>query len=90
MASTCSFRITRTTEDLAQTVISLSQRLVQLEQRQEALELLLSEAQKEDSPEEIKILDDVDLILKECKELLEASSKSNNLETINSSEPFVA
>ena len=43
MSSSVSFRITRTAEDLAQTMTALSQRLVKLEQRQEALELLVRE-----------------------------------------------
>ena len=38
MSSSVSFRITRTAEDLVQTITALSQRLVKLEQRQEALE----------------------------------------------------
>ena len=37
MSSSVSFRITRTAEDLAQTITALTQRLVKLEQRQEAL-----------------------------------------------------
>ena len=37
MTSSVSFRITRTAEDLAQTITALSQRLVKLEQRQERL-----------------------------------------------------
>ena len=47
MTSSVSFRITRTAEDLAQTITALSQRLVKLEQRQEALELQLRQQQQD-------------------------------------------
>ena len=77
MTSTCSFRITRTAEDLAQTINALSQRLVKLEQRQEALELRLSQGPKEPSTEEMQMLDGIDQLLRECQELLDAPSESN-------------
>ncbi len=77
MTSSCSFRITRTTEDLAQTVSALSQRLVKLEQKQESLELLLRQRQVEPDPEEIAMLDGVDQLLLECKELLDGSEQLN-------------
>jgi len=76
MTNSCSFRITRTAEDLAQTITALSQRLVKLEQRQESLELLLKQQQQEPSPEENKMLDGVETLLKECQELLESSSET--------------
>ena len=63
MSSSCSFRITRTTEDLANTLSLLSKRLVTLEQRQEAIESKLIDAQEEMSEEEIKILDGIDQLL---------------------------
>ena len=78
MSSSCSFRITRTAEDLAQTINSLSRRLVKLEQRQEVFELEFSKSQKETSVEEIERLDSVDELLKECRELLENSSRKND------------
>ena len=55
-AESVSFRITRSTEDLAQTVSALSQRLVKLEQRLAALELQL---------------DRVASLLADCRSLLE-------------------
>ena len=70
MSSSCSFRITRTAEDLAQTVTAISQRLVQLEQRIEALELNSSQSKDEESAEEMVMLDGVDQLLQECKGLL--------------------
>ncbi len=73
MTSSCSFRITRTAEDLAQTINALSQRLVKLEQRQEALELHSRNLSQETSAEEIAMLDGVEQILRECKELLDGS-----------------
>ncbi len=74
MTNSCSFRITRTAEDLAQTITALSQRLVKLEQRQEALELVFKELSKEPSEEEKKMLDGVETLMKECQELLQSSS----------------
>ena len=52
-----SFRITRTTEDLAQTVAALSQRLVKLEQRFGALELQIAvqEGRRPPPPPEIDL-----------------------------------
>ena len=74
MTSNCSFRITRTTEDLAETITQLSLRLVKLEQRFEAMELELNQKQPEIPENEIEMLDGIDQQLKECKELLESSS----------------
>ncbi len=82
MTSSCSFRITRTAEDLAQTVNALSQRLVKLEHRLEALEGRLGESQDGPPPEEIEILDGVEKLLRECHELLETSSQTNDSEEI--------
>ena len=79
MTSSCSFRITRTAEDLAQTINSLSQRLVKLEQRQESFELQLRQYQQEPPAEEIARLDGVEQLLRECQELLESSTPVNEL-----------
>ena len=81
MASSCSFRITRTTEDLAQTITALSQRLIKLEQRFEAIELQLSQPSPEMPVNEIAMLDGIDQQLKECKELLGTSDGSQELES---------
>ena len=91
MASNCSFRITRTTEDLAQTITALSQRLVKLEQRFEAMELQLNQTQSEIPVKEIEMLDGIDQQLKECKALLDSSSEeveqeeSEQIEILDSS-----
>ncbi|WP_415408891.1 chemotaxis protein [Synechococcus sp. A10-1-5-9] len=73
MSQSVSFRITRTAEDVAQTLNALSQRLIRLEQRLESLELQLetqrSEAQTLPA-EELNRLDGVDQLLLECQELL--------------------
>ena len=61
MASSYSFRITRTAEDLAQTINSLSQRLVKLEDRLQVMETHLNQGQQQIPEEEIKILDGVDV-----------------------------
>jgi hypothetical protein len=74
MASeTLSFRITRNTEDLAQTIHSLSQRLVKLEQRLAAMELQLDRQERTEvdvDPEELVCLDNVERLLADCRELL--------------------
>ena len=77
MTSSVSFRITRTAEDLAQTITALSQRLVKLEQRQEALELQLRQQQKELNAvpdEEISTLEGVEALLRETRELLDSTA----------------
>ena len=68
-----SFRITRTTEDLAQTVAALSQRLVRLEQRLEAMALQLDQVAVPAEPdaEELRRLDQVAVLLADCRHLLE-------------------
>ena len=77
MTSSVSFRITRTAEDLAQTITALSQRLVKLEQRQEALELQLRQQQKDLNAvpdEEISTLEGVEALLRETRELLDGTA----------------
>jgi hypothetical protein len=65
-----SFRITRTTEEMAQTIASLSQRLIDLESRLSALEQdIRSGADQAD--EDMTILDGIDGLLQDCRELLE-------------------
>ena len=78
MTNSCSFRITRTAEDLAQTVAAISQRLVKLEQRIDSLELNSTDSKDVQSDEEIVMLDGVDQLLQECKGLL--NNSSNNVE----------
>tara|TARA_Y100001968_G_scaffold201050_1_gene184598 strand:+ start:143 stop:424 length:282 start_codon:yes stop_codon:yes gene_type:complete len=93
MSNSCSFRITRTAEDLVQTISSISQRLVKLEQRQEALELQLNQELKEISTEERERLDGVDKLLNECQELLESTlplPPEDESEWTSDEEPLVA
>ena len=78
MSSSCSFRITRTAEDLAQTVTAISQRLVKLEQRQQSIEMQLIQSQSEPAEEEFVMLDGIDELLKECQELLGISLPVDN------------
>ena len=68
MSSSVSFRITRTAEDLAQTITTLSQRLVKLEQRQEALELQVRQqlqSVQQVPDEERATLDGIEQLLQE-------------------------
>ena len=67
-----SFRITRSTEDLAQTIHALSHRLVRLEQRFAALELSVNglAAQPSVSDEERISLSHVERLLQDCRSLL--------------------
>ena len=77
MTSSVSFRITRTAEDLAQTITALSQRLVKLEQRQEALELQLRHQQQNLNAvpdEEISTREGVEALLRETRELLDSTA----------------
>ena len=76
MSSSVSFRITRTAEDLAQTITAITQRLVKLEQRQEALELQLRQQLQSvhDVPdEELATLDGIEQLLQETRHLLQAT-----------------
>ena len=82
MTNSCSFRITRTAEDLAQTVAAISQRLVKLEQRIDSLELNSTDSKDVQSDEEIVMLDGVDQLLQECKGLLNNSSNDVEAEEI--------
>ena len=86
MTQSVSFRITRTAEDVAQTLNALSQRLVKLEQRLESLELQMRQqrSQAETMPEEERErLDVVDQLLLDCQELL----NSSKFRTAESSDP---
>ena len=77
MTSSVSFRITRTAEDLAQTITALSQRLVKLEQRQEVLELQLRQQQQDLNAvpdDEISTLEGVETLLRETRELLDSTA----------------
>ena len=73
MTSSVSFRITRTAEDLAQTITALSQRLVKIEQRQEVMELQLRQQLKDANnvpDDELATLDGIETLLRETRELL--------------------
>ena len=68
-----SFRISRHTQDLAQTTHALSQRLVKLEQRLEAVELQLlslQESVSQPEPEQLSSLENVERLLHDCRCLL--------------------
>jgi len=76
MTSSVSFRITRTAEDLAQTITAPTQRLVKLEQRQEALELQVRQQLQSvhDVPdEELATLNGIEQLLQETRQLLQAT-----------------
>ena len=80
MTSSVSFRITRTAEDLAQTITALSQRLVKIEQRQEVMELQLRQQLKDGNnvpDEELATLDGIETLLRETRELLESTDLSS-------------
>ncbi|MDA9867941.1 DUF1795 domain-containing protein [Synechococcus sp. AH-224-I15] len=73
MTQSVSFRITRTAEDVAETLNALSQRLIKLENRLESLELQLERQSSEVNTmpvEEMERLDGVDRLLTDCKDLL--------------------
>lgn len=86
MSSSVSFRITRTAEDLAQTMTALSQRLLTLEQRVEAMELQLRQQRKDGQtvPEEERLmLDGIERMLRETRDLLSIETVST--ETVEES-----
>ncbi len=73
MTQSVSFRITRTAEDVAETLNALSQRLIKLENRLESLELQLERQSSEVNTmptDEMERLDGVDRLLTDCRELL--------------------
>ena len=82
MSESVSFRISRTAEDLAQTVAALSKRLVSLEQRLVALEVQGASLQAhvrtapEVDPAELACLDSVDQLLADCRSLLAVTEPS--------------
>lgn len=81
MTSSVSFRITRTAEDLAQTITALTTRLVQLEQRQQALELQLRQQLQlltKVGAEESAKLDGIESLLQETRALLQLSEVSGD------------
>ena len=93
MTSSVSFRITRTAEDLAQTITALSQRLVKLEQRQEALELQMRQQQKDLNAvpnEEISTLEGVEALLRETRELLDSTAPITEPEMAEDSSQHVS
>jgi hypothetical protein len=72
-AESVSFRISRNTEDLAQATHALSQRLVKLEQRLQAMELQLTRLHDSASnrePDELASLETVERLLHDCRCLL--------------------
>ncbi|MFM7464309.1 MAG: hypothetical protein ACKO28_02345 [Cyanobium sp.] len=90
-ASSVSFRITRHTEDLAQTIHALSQRVVQLEQRFAGLEDHLSKPEGEESlsAEQLTSLANVDQLLRDCRELLGADSLEEETVSVKEARPLV-
>jgi len=89
MSSSVSFRITRTAEDLAQTITALTQRLVKLEQRQEALELQVRQQLQSvhDVPdEELATLNGIEQLLQETRQLLQATDTLDCSVALDSSE----
>ena len=89
MTSSVSFRITRTAEDLAQTITALTQRLVKLEQRQEALELQVRQQLQsvQDVPdEELATLDGIEQLLQETRQLLQSTDTLDSSVALDSSD----
>ncbi|MEB3322932.1 MAG: hypothetical protein VKI81_08925 [Synechococcaceae cyanobacterium] len=77
-----SFRISRSTEDLAETIHALSQRLVMMEQRLEAMERqLAAHRESEPDPQEVESLARVDSLLQDCRDLLAAGQFAPSGET---------
>ena len=89
MSSPVSFRITRTAEDLAQTITALTQRLVKLEQRQEALELQVRQQLQsvhEVPDEELATLDGIEQLLQETRQLLQSTDTLDSSVALDASD----
>ena len=89
MTSSVSFRITRTAEDLAQTITALTQRLVKLEQRQEALELQVRQQLQtvHDVPDdELATLNGIEQLLQETRQLLQSTDTLDSSVALDSSD----
>ena len=89
MTSSVSFRITRTAEDLAQTITALTQRLVKLEQRQEALELQVRQQLQSvhDVPDdELATLNGIEQLLEETRQLLQSTDTLDSSVALDSSD----
>ena len=88
MSSSVSFRITRTAEDLAQTITALTQRLVKLEQRQEALELQVRQQLQSvhKVPDDaLATLDGIEQLLQETRQLLQSTDTLDSSVALDSS-----
>jgi hypothetical protein len=68
-----SFRISRSAEDLAETIHALSQRIVKLEQRLAAMELQVVQQQQLD-PQEEASFENVERLLRDCRDLLDGET----------------
>jgi len=86
-APSVSFRISRSAEDLAETIHALSQRLVQLEQRLAAMELQAASSHQDD-PAELESLDNVERLLQDCRQLLATDSGSLQTDLGASQQPL--
>jgi uncharacterized membrane protein YccC len=75
--SSVSFRISRSAEDLAETIHALSQRLVALERRMSAMELHMAEGVEETDPEQEIRLENVERLLQDCRDLLATDPATN-------------
>ena len=89
MSSSVSFRITRTAEDLAQTITALTQRLVKLEQRQEAFELQVRQQLQsvhDVRDDELATLDGIEQVLQETRQLLQSTDTLDSSVALDSSD----
>ncbi len=85
-SASVSFRITRNTHDLAETIHALSQRLVSLEQRLAAMEGELAAREQDDEvedPDQLESLDNVERLLRDCRDLLESEPTTASISSVN-------
>lgn len=88
-SSSVSFRISRSAEDLAETIHALSHRLVTLEQRLQAMELGLARQEAEEpDPEEMESLGNVERLLQDCRDLLGTPNGLESQIHLQETEPF--
>jgi len=85
-SASVSFRITRNTHDLAETIHALSQRLVSLEQRLASMEGELAVREQDDEvvdPDQLESLENVERLLRDCRDLLESEPTTASINTVN-------
>jgi hypothetical protein len=81
-SSSVSFRITRNTQDLAETIHALSQRLVSLASMEGELAVREQDDEVVD-PDQLESLENVERLLRDCRDLLESEPTTASISRVN-------